>query len=242
VNSIWIAENDLRQSLKSIRNITWTFMFPVFMMLALSFRWGIQGIDPEYMSFLIPGVVTMTAMLGTTNETMSIVWDRTIGTFDRILAAPVSSISIVLGKILSGTFMGFVSAVVMIIVGKLVYNVSFGNVALTLLVIILSCLSFTGIGTVVSGLASEPREASMLLNAFRFPMMLICGVFFPIEALPIPLPWIARFFPLTYAIEAIRAFSGELKSIIYIDIAVLVVYAFTTILVGSKILLKIITR
>jgi len=212
------------------------------MMLAFSFRWGIRGIDPEYMSFLIPGIVVMTAMFGTTTETMSIAWDRAMGTFDRILAAPVSSTSIILGKMVSGTVMGFISATAMIIIGKVVYNVFFGNIALILLVVILSCISFTGIGTIISGLASTPREANMLLNVLRFPMILLSGVFIPIEAMPIPLPWVARVFPLTYAIEAIRAFSGELTSIVYIDIAVLVAYTLITIFVGSKILLKIITR
>lgn len=242
LNSVWIAENDIRHSFKSIRNVTWTFLFPVFMMLIFSFRWGIREIDPEYMSFLVPGIVGMTAMFGATNETLSIVWDRTTGTFDRILAAPVSSTSIILGKIMSGTLMGFISAIVMIIIGAAFYNVLFGNIAIFLLVITLSCLSFTGIGTIISGLASEPREASMLMNILRFPMTLLSGVFFPVEATPFPLPLVARALPLTYAIEAIRSSSGEPTSIVYFDITVLVVYALVTILVGSRILLRIITR
>jgi len=231
----------MRRSFKSIRNISWTFLFPIFMMFTFSFRWGIKGIDPEYMSFLIPGIVAVTAMFGATNETMNIVWDRALGTFDRIVAAPVSPPSIILGKMLSGTVMGFVSAMVLMIIGKVLYNVSFGNVVFVVLITVLSCFSFTGVGTIISGFSSEPREALMLSNALRFPMMLLSGVFFPIEAMPVLLQWVARVFPLTYATEAIRTFSGQFSFIVWVDIAVLLAYTLTTMFVGSKILLKSIT-
>jgi ABC-2 type transport system permease protein len=242
INAIWIAENDLRKSFKSIRNITWTFLFPVFMMFAFSFRLGLKGIDPEYMAFLIPGIVVMTAMFGTTNESMSIVLDRAMGTFDRILAAPVSSASIVLGKIFSGTVLGFISSIVLLILGGVIYGVSFVSIPFVLFMVMLACFSFTGIGTIVSGLASEPREANMMFNVLRFPLILLSGIFFPIESLPFPLQYVSRAFPLTYAAEAIRTFTGTMSDIVYIDIVVLVVYAAATVLIGSKILLKLIMK
>lgn len=241
-NAFWIAENDLRQSFRSIQNAIWTFLFPIFMMFAFSFRLGIKGVDPQYMTFLIPGIVVMTAMFGATNETMSIVLERQMGTFDRILAAPVSSTSIVLGKAMSGTVNGFISAIVLLILGGLLYNVSFTNLPFFLFVVLLACLSFTGIGTIIAGLASAPREANIILNILRFPLVLLSGVLFPIETLPVPLQWVSRAFPLTYAIEAIRTYAGDLSFTLYFDVAILLAYTLVTILVGSKILLKIITR
>jgi len=242
MNALWIAENDIKQSFKSVRNITWTFLFPIFMMLALSLRLGGKGIDLEYMSFLIPGIVAVTAMFGATNETMSLVMDRMLGTFDRILAAPVSSTSIIVGKTVAGTVMGFISAIVLMMIGAFIYNVSYGNIALVFLIIMLLCVCFTGIGIIISGLSSEPREANMLFNVLRFPLMLMSGIFFPVETLPIPLQWVSRLFPLTYATEVIRALPEGLSTVVYIDIAILIIYAFAVVLVGSKILMKIIIK
>ena len=107
LNAVWIAENDLRQSFKSVRHVVWSLLFPLFMMFTFSFRYGATGgLDVTFLTFLVPGIVGMTTMFGSINETMSIVWDKSLGVFDRILAAPVSSTSIVLGKTLAGEVLG----------------------------------------------------------------------------------------------------------------------------------------
>lgn len=242
MQSIYIAENDLRQSFKSVRHVVWSLLFPFFMMLTFSFRNGTVGVESDVATFLVPGIVGMTAMFGSTNETMSIVWDKSLGVFDRILAAPVSSMSIIVGKTMAGAVMGFISSVVLLVVGYLLFGVSFPNLGLVLLVIVLASFSFTGIGTIISGLASEPREAMMLSNLLRFPMMFLGGVFFPIESMPMPLPYVARALPLTYATEGLRAvMSGNLLTVLF-DAVVLVAYTVGTMLVGSTTLMRIMTR
>jgi len=242
MHSVWIAENDLRQSFKSVRHVVWSLLFPIFMMFTFSFRYGATGPDVQFINFLIPGIVGMTAMFGSINETMSIVWDKSLGVFDRILAAPVSSTSIIVGKTMSGAVMGVISALVLLIIGTTLFGVSFANISAVLLIILLASFSFTGIGTIISGLASEPREAMMLSNLLRFPMMFLGGVFFSVEAMPMPLPYVARALPLTYATEALRAIEIGNTTIVFVDAMVLLVYTVGTILLGSRILMKIMTR
>jgi len=181
-------------------------------------------------------------MFGSINETMSIVWDKSLGVFDRILAAPVSSTSIVMGKTMAGAVMGVISALVLLIVGSSLFGVSFVNISFVLLIVVLASFSFTGIGTIISGLASEPREAMMLSNLLRFPMMFLGGVFFPVEAMPMPLPYIARALPLTYATEALRAVISRNMAVVLFDATVLVAYTVSTIIIGSKTLMRLMTR
>jgi len=239
IHSIYIAENDLRQSFKSVRHVVWSLLFPIFMMLTFSFKSGSSGTD---INFLIPGIVGMTAMFGSINETMSIVWDKSLGVFDRILAAPVSSTSIIVGKTMAGAVMGVISALVLLIIGSLLFGVPFVNIGLVFLIVVLASFSFTGIGTIISGLASEPREAMMLSNLLRFPMMFLGGVFFSIETMPVPLPYIARVLPLTYATEALRATMSEDMAVVLLDAIVLIAYTSGTMIVGSKILMRLMTR
>jgi len=242
LHSVWIAENDLRQSFKSVRHVVWSLLFPIFLMFTFSFRPDPSGgVDVEYIkNILIPGIVGMTAMFGSINETMSIVWDKSLGVFDRVLAAPVSSTSIILGKTIAGAVMGVISALVLLTIGNALFAVAFANIGAVLLIVLLASLSFTGIGTIISGLASEPREAMMLSNLLRFPMMFLGGVFFQIDAMPNPLPYIARAMPLTYATDALRN-SGNM-TIVFVDAVVLLAYTVGTILFGSQILMKIMTR
>jgi ABC-2 type transport system permease protein len=242
MHSVWIAENDLRQSFKSVRHVVWSLLFPIFMMFTFSFRYGAAGPDVKFANFLIPGIVGMTAMFGSINETMSIVWDRSLGVFDRILAAPVSSTSIIVGKTLSGAVMGVTSAIVLLIIGATLFGVPFANIGAVILIVLLASFSFTGIGTIISGLASEPREAMMLSNLLRFPMMFLGGVFFPVEAMPMPLPYVARALPLTYATEALRAVQAGITATVFVDAIVLLAYTVGTILLGSRMLMKLMTR
>jgi len=243
MHSVYIAENDLRQSFKSVRHVVWSLLFPIFMMFTFSFRYGATGgLDIDFVNFLIPGIVGMTAMFGSINETMSIVWDKSLGVFDRILAAPVSSTSIIVGKTMAGAVMGVISALVLLIIGSSLFHVSFANIGAVLLIIILASFSFTGIGTIISGLASEPREAMMLSNLLRFPMMFLGGVFFSVGAMPMPLPYVARALPLTYATEALRAAMAENMDVVLFDSVVLLAYTVGTIVIGSKILMKLMTR
>jgi ABC-2 type transport system permease protein len=209
-------------------------------MFTFGFRSGSTGSD---INFLIPGIVGMTAMFGSITETMSIVWDKSLGVFDRILAAPVSSTSIILGKTIAGAVMGVMSALVLLVLGRLLFAVSFANIGLVLLIVVLASFSFTGIGTIISGFASEPREAMMLSNLLRFPMMFLGGVFFDISAMPMPLPYIAQVLPLTYATQGIRAAtnSGDI-TVILLDAVILLAYTVATMIIGSKILMKLMTR
>jgi len=143
MHPIWIAENDLRQSFKSVRHVVWSLLFPIFMMFTFSFRYGAAGPDIQFINFLIPGIVGMTAMFGSINETMSIVWDKSLGVFDRILAAPVSSTSIIFGKTLAGAVMGVISALVLLIIGRTLFGVSFADISAVLLIVLLASFSFT---------------------------------------------------------------------------------------------------
>jgi len=240
IQSIYIAENDLRQSFKSVRHVVWSLLFPIFMMFTFGFRESVSGLG---ISSLVPGIVGMTAMFGSINETMSIVWDKSLGVFDRILAAPVSSTSIIVGKTIAGAVMGVISALVLLVIGSLLFNVSFANIGLAFLIVVLASFSFTGIGTIISGLASEPREAMMLSNLLRFPMMFLGGVFFDINLMPSPLPVVARALPLTYATEGLKiaAMSGDIGTIV-LDALVLGAYTAGTMIIGSKILMRIMTR
>jgi len=243
MHAIYIAENDLRQSFKSVRHVVWSLLFPIFMMFTFGFREGAVGSDPSSLKSLILGIVGMTAMFGSITETMSIVWDKSLGVFDRILAAPVSSTSIIVGKTMAGAVMGAMSALVLLTLGSLFFNISFPNIGLIILIIVLASFSFTGIGTIISGLASEPREAMMLSNLLRFPMMFLGGVFFAVETMPMPLPYIARALPLTYTTEALKAAAlyGDLSMVLF-DAIVLAAFMVGTIVIGSKMLMRLVTR
>jgi ABC-2 type transport system permease protein len=140
---------------------------------------------------------------------------------------------------MAGAVMGVITSIVLLIIGSTVFAIPFPNMGIVLLIILLASFSFTGIGTIISGLASEPREAMMLSNLIRFPMMFLGGVFFQIEAMPPSLQIVAKALPLTYATDALRATS---MFTVLIDAAVLLIYTVATIIIGTVFLMRVLTR
>jgi ABC-2 type transport system permease protein len=41
-------------------------------------------------------------------------------------------------------------------------------------------------------------------NFFRFPMIFLCGVFFPVSSMPFPLPVLSYLLPLTYTVDGLK--------------------------------------
>ena len=60
------------------------------------------------------------------------------------------------------------------------------------------------------------------------------GVFFPVQAMPMPLPYVAKALPLTHATEALRAIEIWNLFVVSVDIMVLLLCAIGTILLGSQ--------
>ena len=57
----------------------------------------------NYIQFLVPGILGMTLLFSSSMQGLSVLWDREFGFLKEIMVAPVSRVSIVLGRIAGGT-------------------------------------------------------------------------------------------------------------------------------------------
>jgi energy-coupling factor transporter ATP-binding protein EcfA2 len=73
----------------------------------------------------------------------------------------------------------------------------------------------------------EVFEAMTMSNFFRFPMILLCGVFFPVSSIPFPLPIISYLLPLTYTVDGLKhCLLGDQGMIpLFLDLLVLLGFA-----------------
>ena len=83
------------------------------------------------------------------------------------------------------------------------------NWPLLSLTLLLSAAAFSALGAFVSVTVKEVFEAQTLANFIRFPMIFLGGVFVPVASMPPALQVVARFLPLTYGVEALRAALGQ---------------------------------
>jgi len=180
-------------------NISWGILFPLVLALSFTIR------NPEGLADLAPGLVAMAALFGTTSmEAIVITFEKRIGALERLLLAPVSLSTILLGKVLGGAVFGIIISSVMTLIALLFLDMTIIHPLLFTASLLLTVLAHSALGALVAVSVKEVFEAQTLSNYFRFPMVFLCGVFLPVEAMPLPIQLVARFLPLTYTIEAFR--------------------------------------
>jgi ABC-2 type transport system permease protein len=73
-----------------------------------------------------------------------------------------------------------------------------------LLAVVLIAISSTFLGLFIAVSVTEVFEAQTFSNFFRFPMVFLCGLFFPVEMLPLLLRPLAYVLPLTYGADLLH--------------------------------------
>ena len=167
---------------------------------------GVAPGKPNYFEFMAPGLMAMVIMMAAmTGLAGSISRERELGTLDGILSAPISRLSIVLGKSFAQGVRGLLQAVVTLILAVVLFGVAIhGSLWLLALLLLLTVFSFIGIGIMISAIAAEQETAMTIMMTLTFPMIFLSGAFFPIQQMPTAMQWISKAIPLTYAVGALR--------------------------------------
>jgi len=191
--------------------------------------YGLGGLLPQvggvsYIQFLAAGTVCSSTMNAASFEALYSGFSRmhVQKTWDAILNAPVSLDDVVAGEWLWAAAKATLSgAAILLVISALGFVAS--PLALWVLpVIFLTGLAFAGLGLIVTALAPSYDFFMYYFTLLVTPMVLLSGVFFPIEQLPATIQDIAGALPLAHAVRLVRPLlSGQVPSGILSHLAVL---------------------
>ncbi|HDD66273.1 MAG TPA: multidrug ABC transporter permease, partial [Nitrososphaeria archaeon] len=103
-----------------IANLVQPFFFLAFLGLGLrpiSLPGLVEGVS--YLDFLAPGMVAMSIVFASMFAGVSIIWDRQFGFLKEILVAPVSRLSIVVGRTLGGATVSIIQGLIILAISAL---------------------------------------------------------------------------------------------------------------------------
>ena len=203
---------------------------PLIYMLGLGYGLGAMLTDVggmSYIAFLATGIVCSSTMMSATFEAMYSAFSRMHlqKTWDAIMNAPVTLDDVVLGEAVWAASKSFLSGVAVLLVAW-----ALGVVQSVLALWVIPILFLTGLAFACLGLIMTAVSPSFDFFVYYFtlvitPMMLVCGVFFPISQLPVPLQVVTQFLPLTHAVELVRPLmSGAVPSHIALHLGVLAIF------------------
>jgi ABC-2 type transport system permease protein len=131
--------------------------------------------------------------------------ERTSGTMERLMVMPIGKLDLVLGYMFAFGLLACLQAILASTL--LLYGLDLtvaGPHWFVVLVAIIDALLGTALGIFVSAFARTEFQAVQFMPAFVLPQVLIGGLLMPLAQMPALLETIARYLPLTYAIDALQ--------------------------------------
>jgi len=234
----WIAfwnilVKDMRAYYLKPPNISWGLIFP----LAWTGMFFIKsGSGLESVLSILPGVVVVSILFGTTSMlSVTVTFEKKGRSFDRLLLAPIPLVLLMLAKTSGAILFGAANAFIPIILAAFLTNLSQAAWCAVIPAIFLLAVTSTFLGLFIAVSVSEVFEAQTFSNFFRFPMIFLCGLFFPIERLPVFLRPLSYVLPPTYGADILHgAFSSGNAMPMLIDFALLIVFSIGLFLISQR--------
>lgn len=187
----------------------------------------------------VPGIMGMIFILICAMMTsVSIVNEKETGTMDLLLVSPVRPRTIILGKLVPYFMLSCIILTFMLVLSYTVLGLPFSasvfNVVWVTVLYIILALS---IGLLISTLVSNQVTALLVSGVlFILPVVMLSGMIFPIDNMPVAIQWFSCIIPARWYISAMRTLMIQQLPVSYIitEIAVLASMTIMILLLAIK--------
>jgi len=233
--AVWWREFKIFQREKSrvvasiVQPLIWLFLFGTGMGGTIN----VNGVN--YRDYIYPGILSMSVLFGSVFFGLYIIWDRKIDVLKAVLVAPVSRVSIFLGKVLGGCTDVTIQVMILLIFSFMFPSINIWGIPLALLILFLTSIAMVSLGLAIGSLF-ESLEGFQLVSTFIvFPFFFLSGALFPVDdRLPVWLHGIVNLNPLTYTVDGVRyALLGLNTYPVCVDLSVIICFALLMIITGS---------
>ncbi len=126
--------------------------------------------------------------------------ERRLGTYDRLLAAPMSLLTLLLGKTAVGAIFAIGTSAFALLIGVVVFGARIAQPWLLAAGVILGSFSFSALGLIFGSIPTRnPGDVQMPSTLLRWGLLFISGVFIPLAEMGAVARAVAYLSPLTYA-------------------------------------------
>lgn len=164
--------------------------------------------NPESRSalFTVPGllgvILTMTMVMFTA---VAIVRERERGNIELLIATPVKTYELMIGKIVPYIVIGLLQMVIILALGYGLFDVPIvGSWWLLFMVGMVFIMANLGLGLLLSTIAPSQLGAIQMFIFFFLPSILLSGFMFPYLAMPVVAQWLAEALPMTHFLRMVR--------------------------------------
>jgi ABC-2 type transport system permease protein len=243
---MWIRQ--MKKFVRSKSRIVVTIVQPLFFLFILGSGFSsikMPGLneDIEFIHFFAPGIVAMSILFSSMFAGISVLWDKQFGFLQEVLVAPVSRISIIVGRTLGGAttaiIQGFIILIIAIAIGTPISGVI--GFILTIIFMILIAFSAVGFGLILASKMQDFQSFPIIINLIIMPLLFLSSAFFPVAENKTLLT-IAYFNPIFYMVDGLRgSMIGLDNSVIQnplISIVIVLIICILMLFLGSYLFSK----
>lgn len=181
------------------------FWFFIGSGLGNSFRHVDQTPSVSYLEYFFPGTMILIILFTSIFSSISIIEDKKEGFMQSVIVAPVPRISIALGKIMGGTLLSLLQAVIILILAPFIgIHMTPASFGIVLAALFLVAFELTGLGFMIAWMLDSTQGFHAIMNLFLIPLWLLSGALFPVSGAAGWLQRVMSMNPLSYGVEAVR--------------------------------------
>lgn len=187
--------------------------------------------------FVLPAILGMILQTAAVAQaSLIVVREREVGTIEQILATPTRPLELLLGKMIPLLVLCYFVMGLILALGVFWFGVAFkGSLGLYLLLTFAFVMSSLGLGFLISTMAKTQRQAQQISTVIMLFSMLLTGLVYPRNVMPLIPQLIGSLLPLTYFIRISRGIimKGVGMSFLWSDTLALVLYSLVVMVTAS---------
>ena len=207
VYTIWYRDilRFWRDKMSMIGSIILPLLFLYVFGIGLSAQMGLLGPGVDFAQFIFPGIIGMTVLMSSFMAGVSIVWDREFGFLKEVLVAPISRVSVAVGKTLGSATVALFQGLLILLLSPLIgASPSLWTIIALVPLMFLLAASMSSMGILLATRIRSMQAFQVVMQMLMFPMIFLSGVFFPLKDLPTWMSVLVKINPATYGIAPIR--------------------------------------
>jgi len=162
--------------------------------------------DINNAQYMVPGiVVVLLTIIPMMLTSMSLVREKEIGTLEQLMVTPLKKYQLMLGKIIPFLFLAFLEMAFVLKAAQFIFDIHMkGSYALLGSLAFIYIFTTLGLGIFVSTITGTQQQAMFVSWFFMVFMILMSGLFIPIDNMPALLQKLTYLNPMRYFMSIIR--------------------------------------
>lgn len=221
-----IAGRIMRQIVRDRRTLALIMIVPIVVMTII---WLSFPAQKSLLNNVAPALLaTLALFFGFLLTGISFLRERSQGTLERLMASPVSRLDIVLGYLLGFFVFALTQTLIIVLFTIYALNIDYKGELWQIFVFqVIVLISSINLGILISAFARNEFQMVQFIPLIILPQVFLCGLLWPVEQMSNYLQWIAKFLPLTYAVDGLREIMLNGKGLLDVgfDLGILAAFA-----------------